>query len=96
MYSYEIFNRNSKKERLLVFIYLALGIGIELLNSFSANYYQSLIDRFNNSTINFHIIFIYGTVLVTLCLLRYIDEYPGRRLEHSFFRFEIKGFRKNE
>lgn len=54
------------------------------LNSFSANYYQSLIDRFNNSTINFHIIFIYGTVLVTLCLLRYIDEYPGRRLEHSF------------
>ncbi|EQF26989.1 ABC transporter family protein [Clostridioides difficile CD160] len=75
----------AKKERLLVFIYLALGISIELLNSFSANYYQNLIDRFNNGTINFQIIFIYGAVLITLSLLRYIDEYPGRKLEHTFF-----------
>ncbi|MCC0784323.1 ABC transporter ATP-binding protein [Clostridioides sp. ES-S-0108-01] len=75
----------AKKEKLLVIIYLALGISIELLNSFSANYYQNLIDRFNNGTINFCIIFIYGAVLITLSLLRYIDEYPGRKLEHSFF-----------
>ena len=75
----------AKKEKLLVIIYITLGISIELLNSFSANYYQNLIDRFNNGTISFCIIFIYGAVLITLSLLRYIDEYPGRKLEHSFF-----------
>ncbi|PBF65343.1 ABC transporter ATP-binding protein [Clostridioides difficile] len=75
----------AKKEKLLVIIYITLGISIELLNSFSANYYQNLIDRFNNGTISFCIIFIYGAVLIILSLLRYIDEYPGRKLEHSFF-----------
>lgn len=40
----------AKKEKLLVIIYITLGISIELLNSFSANYYQNLIDRFNNGT----------------------------------------------
>lgn len=75
----------AKKEKLSVFIYLVLGIGIELLNSFSANYYKNLIDRFNDGTISIYIIFTYGSVLITLCFLRYIDEYPGRRLEHTFF-----------
>ncbi|MBZ1244435.1 ABC transporter ATP-binding protein/permease [Clostridioides difficile] len=75
----------AKKEKLLVIIYITLGISIELLNSFSANYYQNLIDRFNSGTISFCIIFIYGAVLIILSLLRYIDEYPGRKLEHSFF-----------
>lgn len=73
------------KNKILVCIYMVLGIVLAFLNNFSAHYYQKLIDRFTGGTLTIGSIVIYGTVLLALCILNYLDEYPGRKLEHTIF-----------
>lgn len=74
-----------KKNKILVGSYLLSGILIAFLSSFNANYFQKLIDRFSDGTLSVSIIVIYGLALVAICLLNYLDEYPGRSLEHGIF-----------
>lgn len=73
------------KNKILVFIYVTIGILIAFLNNFTANYFQSLIDRFNNCALTLEMIVIYGAALIVLCIMNYLDEYPGRKLEHGIF-----------
>lgn len=77
------------KNKKLVSTYIISGILIAFLNSYSAGYYQKLIDTFNDNTLTVRIIIIYGMVSIILYLLSYIDEYPGRKLEHGIF-LELK------
>lgn len=74
-----------KKNKLLVGSYLLLGILLAFLENFTASYFQTLINKFNDRSLTASVIIIYAFVLVMLCVLSYLDEYPGRKLEHSIF-----------
>ncbi|QSX04875.1 ABC transporter ATP-binding protein [Sedimentibacter sp. zth1] len=74
-----------KKNKLLVCVYLLSGILLAFLNNFNANYFQYLIDSFESGSLTVKIIAVYGAVLVVFYILNYIDEYPGRKLEHGIF-----------
>lgn len=75
----------AKKNKFLVCIYLLSGILITFLSNFSANYFQRLIDKFNDGSLAVSNIIIYGFVLAIVCVLDYLDEYPGRSLEHGIY-----------
>jgi ATP-binding cassette subfamily B protein len=75
----------AKKNKFLVCIYLLSGILIAFLSNFSANYFQRLIDKFNDGSLAVSNIIIYGFVLAIVCVLDYLDEYPGRSLEHGIY-----------
>lgn len=75
----------AKKNKFLVCIYLLSGILIAFLSNFNANYFQRLIDKFNDGSLTVSNIIIYGFVLVVVCVLNYLDEYPGRSLEHGIY-----------
>jgi ATP-binding cassette subfamily B protein len=66
-------------------MYLLSGILIAFLSNFSANYFQGLIDKFNDGSLSVRHIIIYGFVLIVLCILDFLDEYPGRSLEHGIY-----------
>ena len=74
-----------KKNKILVGSYLLSGILTAFLSNFNANYFQKLIDRFNHGTLSISNIAIYGIVLLAACVFNYLDEYPGRSLEHEIF-----------
>lgn len=74
-----------RKNKALVYIYIAMGILIAFLKNFSVNYFQSLIDRFNDNTLALGQILSYGTLLIVVCILNYLDEYPGNKLKHDIF-----------
>lgn len=87
----EIVNKNKG----LIIVYIGLGIILTFLNNFSAKYFQSLIDAFADASLTIGHIVVYGTTLIVLCLLNYLDEYPGRRLETSIFLdLKLKALRK--
>lgn len=75
----------AKKNKFLVCIYLLSGILRSFLSNFNASYFQRLIDRFNDENLAVSNIIIYGFVLVVVCVLDYLDEYPGRSLEHGIY-----------
>ncbi|WFR56736.1 ABC transporter ATP-binding protein [Anaerocolumna sp. AGMB13025] len=75
----------AKKNKFLVCTYLLLGILIAFLSNFNANYFQGLIDKFNDGSLTVRHIIIYGFVLIVLCVFDYLDEYPGRSLEHGIY-----------
>jgi len=75
----------AKKNKLLVILYIISGILIAFLNGFNANYFQKLIDKFNDGSLSKANILIYGLALSTLCILNYLDEYPKNTLEHGIY-----------
>lgn len=90
-YLKEIINKN----KILVFIYILTGVLIAFLKNFSADYFRLLIDKFNNKTLTSGTIVIYGLALIIICILSYLDEYPGRKLEHGIFLdLKLKALKK--
>ena len=65
-----------KKNRCLVSCYILIGFAISFINSFNANYYQVLIDKFTEKSLQGKDIAIYAGALLLWCILGYIDEYP--------------------
>jgi ATP-binding cassette subfamily B protein len=74
-----------QKNKILVYIYLALGIVLAFLNNFSAKYFQQLIDNFSDGTLTIEIIVLYGMVLLILCISNYLEEYPGCKLKQEIY-----------
>jgi ATP-binding cassette subfamily B protein len=90
-YYLEILN----KKKLLVAVYILLGIVLSLLNAFSANYFQKVLDGFGYKTLSITTICIYGFILVLICCLNYFDEYPSCKLSQSIYLdFKLKALRK--
>jgi ATP-binding cassette, subfamily B, bacterial len=84
-----------KKNKSLVSIYLLSGILIAFLNNYNASFFQRLIDRFSDEALTRSTIIIYGVILSVICILNYLDEYPGRKLEHSIFLdLKLKALKK--
>lgn len=80
-YLIEIVNKNKS----VIIVYLITGILIAFLNNFNARYFQILIDKFSNKSLTIINIFTYGSALISVCILNYLDEYPGRKIEHGIF-----------
>ena len=47
--------------------------------------FSNFIDKFNDGSLAVSNIIIYGFVLAIVCVLDYLDEYPGRSLEHGIY-----------
>lgn len=84
-----------QKDKLLIIFYVLLGILLAFLNTFNASYFQKVIDDFGNTSISATTIIFYGLVLVLLCVLNYLDEYPSGKLsEGLYLDFKIKALKK--
>lgn len=75
----------TKKNKLLVCIYILSGILMSFFYNFNANYFQKLIDKFNDGSLTSGNIIIYGLALIVLCVLCYLDEYPKESLDHRIY-----------
>jgi ATP-binding cassette, subfamily B, bacterial len=83
------------KKKLGVTIYILLGIVLALLNSFSASYFQKVLDDFGDNTLTITTLCIFGFVLIIICGLNYIDEYPSCQLSESIYLdLKLKALRK--
>jgi ATP-binding cassette subfamily B protein len=84
-----------KKKKLWITIYILLGIVLALLNTFSASYFQKVLDSFGDKTLSIKTICIYAFVLIVVCGLNYFDEYPSCKLSQSIYLdFKLKAMRK--
>lgn len=84
-----------KNKKVLITIYILLGVVLALLNSFNASYFQKVLDDFSSNKLSIETLLIYGFVLVIICGLNYVDEYPGCKLSESIFLdFKLKALKK--
>ncbi|MBZ9622445.1 ABC transporter ATP-binding protein/permease [Clostridium sp. FP2] len=84
-----------KKKKLLVVIYILLGIVVAFLNAFSASYFQKVLDDCGDKSLSITTVCIYGFVLVLICCLNYFHEYPSCELSQSIYLdFKLKALRK--
>ncbi|MBU3127842.1 ABC transporter ATP-binding protein/permease [Clostridium tagluense] len=84
-----------KKKKLLVVIYILLGIVVAFLNAFSASYFQKVLDDCGDKSLSITTVCIYGFVLVLICCLNYFHEYPSCELSQSIYlNFKLKALRK--
>ena len=85
----------ANKYKPLIVIYLIMGLTQTFLQSFGASYFQKVIDNFTNGTLTLTNIVLYGTAMISLYIVCYLDEYPGRKLEHSIgLSLKIDALRK--
>ncbi len=73
----------AKKYKTLMLVYLVMGLAQAFLQSFGSRYFQKVIDNFTSNTLSFSTIAIYGAAMILLYIISYLDEYPGRKLEHG-------------
>jgi len=73
----------ARKHKGLIAAFCSLGLAGTFLQSFSARYFQTVIDHFTAKTLTPLTIAVYGAALVLLNVATYLDEYPWRKLEHS-------------
>ncbi|WP_336779973.1 ABC transporter ATP-binding protein [Paenibacillus illinoisensis] len=63
-----------------IFLYIALGWGIQLFSSLGILFFQKILDtaiEVNQMDEMIHMIMIYGALLVGTVILNYVDEYPS-------------------
>ncbi|MGG4480475.1 ABC transporter ATP-binding protein [Paenibacillus illinoisensis] len=63
-----------------IFLYIALGWGIQLFSSLGIFFFQKILDtaiQVNRMDEMIHLIMIYGALLVGTVILNYMDEYPS-------------------
>ena len=72
-----------RKYKSLMIVYLILGFTEAFLQSFGSQYLQKVIDNFTNNTLMVSNILIYGTALISLYIICYLENYPARKLEHG-------------
>lgn len=83
------------KYKVLIIIYISIGLVCTFLQSFSSHYFQKIIDNFTGNTLTITNISIYGCTLMALYILSYIQNYPERKLEHSIqLRLKINALKK--
>lgn len=83
------------KRKLWTVIYILLGIILALSSAFSASYFQKVLDDFGGKKLLLETILIYGLVLLLICILNYLDEYPSCKLEQGIYLdFKLRAMRK--
>lgn len=85
----------ARENKALMFLYIAIGLSWTFLQSFGSRYFQKVIDNFTNNTLTITNIIIYGSVLIMLYVLSYLQNYPERKLEHGIeLSLKTKALRK--
>lgn len=84
-----------KKNRILVLVYIAIGIFNAFMANYKADYFQKIIDGLADGTLVFSGIVIYGLIMVVNYCMNYVDNYPGKKLEHGIYLdFKLLALRK--
>ncbi|MDO4326863.1 MAG: ABC transporter ATP-binding protein [bacterium] len=84
-----------KKNRIWVFVYIAIGIFNSFMTNFKADYFQKVVDGLASGTVLFSGILMYGAILLVDYIMNYVDEYPAKKLEHGMFLdFKLLALRK--
>jgi ABC-type multidrug transport system, ATPase and permease components len=71
------------KHKSFMCLYIAIGLAWTFLQSFSSRYFQKVIDNFTYGTLTITNIVIYGSALIAVYILSYLQNYPERKLEHG-------------
>ena len=74
-----------RKNKGLVITYLAIGLFNAFMVNFKAHFFQRVIDGLTDQTLLLFELIFYGIILLTTFSMNYVDEYPGRKLEHGIF-----------
>ncbi len=74
-----------KKNLLVTFCYILLGIFIAFLSNYKADYFQKIIDGLSDGTLTIWGIVTYGIILLAGYVMNYVDEYPAKKLEHGIY-----------
>ena len=73
----------AKKHKLLIVIFIVMGIAWTFMLNFVPFYFQTVVDSFTDGTLTVANIVVYGTALISLYTMTYLYNYPERKLEHS-------------
>ena len=71
------------KYKALIAAFLFVGMTHAFLQSFTARYFQRVVDNFTDRNLTWANVAIYGIALFLLYISGYLTEYPWRKLEHS-------------
>lgn len=74
-----------RKNKGWVITYLAIGLFNAFMVNFKAHFFQRVIDGLTDQTLLLFELIFYGIILLTKFSMNYVDEYPGRKLEHGIF-----------
>jgi len=73
----------AQKFKTMMCLYVALGLAWTFLQSFSARYFQTIIDSFTDNTLTITSIAIYSAALIAHYISPYLQNIPERRLQHG-------------
>ena len=83
------------KYKALILLYILIGLAWTFLQSFSSRYFQRVIDNFTDNTLTITNIVIYGSALMAMYILCYLQNFPDRTLEHGIeLSLKTKALRK--
>lgn len=83
------------KNRGWAVLHCIFGIVAAFLESFQSGYFQTVIDSFTDGKLSGGRIALYGAAMLALYLCNYLDEYPGRKLEHGvYLDFKLEALEK--
>lgn len=84
-----------KKNRIWVFVYIALGIFNAFMANYKADFFQKVIDGLADQTLAFSSIMLYGVILLVNYCMNYLDNYPETKLDHGIYLdFKLLALRK--
>lgn len=87
----EILKENSKA----IALYITTGLIIAFLTNYKAIFFQKVVDKFTDHTLNVATILLYGGILMTFYLVNYVEEYPAKKLEHGIYLgFKLAALKK--
>lgn len=69
--------------------YVLMGILTAFLSSYAVHTFQKVIDAFSEKKLSVWGIVIYAGLLLTVCVLNYLDEYPSKKVKHGIY-YDIK------
>lgn len=84
-----------KKNLKMIIFYSLLGIIMTLMNLYSISYFQTILDAFQFGKIKIWMLIVYGILLIMLCILGYIENYPQQSLKNGLYlEFKLLALKK--
>lgn len=74
-----------KKNRIMVLVYIGLGIFNAFMANYKADYFQKVIDGLADGKLAYAGIVIYGLILVVNYCMNYLEQYPEKKLEYGIY-----------
>ena len=74
-----------RKNKILVFTYLAIGVLNAFMVNFKSYFFQRVINGLTDQTLLFAELIFYAMILLAVFSIGYAEEYPGKKLEHGIF-----------